>query len=280
MILQPDYLLAQSRDYITSVNTPGNSYYPTTGGLLHVSELSNIVLRGYYIHTNDQTLYFQSTSEGGVKVWKPDGSTLIQYGGVSHPGFQYATFYNTTFLYDAREDTFSVTSETDQWEDVFKEQNITGVILPINTESIRTVVDKLLSDPHTHLLSFISHALGEVGIVGYMTNSSLPLHIAALSLHQQKMITSMNFNTTRHAWSTRSQMRFTRVHRHKRSCEEYPDREDDCLGMCGPSCTCWKWVCGDCCFHEGCYEHDVCCGKGSIRCLMVFKFTCSSFMSC
>jgi hypothetical protein len=29
-----------------------------------------------------------------------------------------------------------------------------------------------------------------------------------------------------------------------------------CLGMCGPGCTCWPWVCGDCCEHPGCLAHD------------------------
>jgi hypothetical protein len=33
----------------------------------------------------------------------------------------------------------------------------------------------------------------------------------------------------------------------------------NCLGMCGPGCTCWDWVCGDCEFHDGCYTHDLAC---------------------
>ena len=33
--------------------------------------------------------------------------------------------------------------------------------------------------------------------------------------------------------------------------------ELECLGMCGQSCkSCWKWVCGDCCTHRGCWRHD------------------------
>jgi hypothetical protein len=31
------------------------------------------------------------------------------------------------------------------------------------------------------------------------------------------------------------------------------------LGMCGPGKTCWPWVCGDCCWHRGCYRHDLHC---------------------
>jgi hypothetical protein len=40
------------------------------------------------------------------------------------------------------------------------------------------------------------------------------------------------------------------------SCMEYPNREDDCFGMCGIGCECWTWVCGDCCLHSICVEHD------------------------
>ncbi len=31
---------------------------------------------------------------------------------------------------------------------------------------------------------------------------------------------------------------------------------DGCYGMCGPGCTCWPNVCGDCCYHPGCAIHD------------------------
>eukprot|EP00731_Ephydatia_muelleri_P021083 Em0013g810a len=53
---------------------------------------------------------------------------------------------------------------------------------------------------------------------------------------------------------------------------------NDCLGMCGPSCTCWAWACGDCCYHQGCYDHDLCCKKYlSWNCLSVWKFKCNSY---
>mmetsp|Transcript_112828 Transcript_112828/g.224458 ORF Transcript_112828/g.224458 Transcript_112828/m.224458 type:complete len:528 (-) Transcript_112828:123-1706(-) len=35
-------------------------------------------------------------------------------------------------------------------------------------------------------------------------------------------------------------------------------KHDDytCFGMCGADCSCWRWVCGDCCKHPGCTRHD------------------------
>ncbi|KAJ7365378.1 hypothetical protein OS493_005485 [Desmophyllum pertusum] len=59
-------------------------------------------------------------------------------------------------------------------------------------------------------------------------------------------------------------------------------RRNECRGMCGPTCTCWSLICGDCCYHQGCYEHDRCCdvkGFWDTYCLLPFmySFSCSSY---
>jgi len=33
----------------------------------------------------------------------------------------------------------------------------------------------------------------------------------------------------------------------------------NCLGLCGSTCSCWEWVCDNCCWNLGCYCHDLCC---------------------
>ena len=53
-----------------------------------------------------------------------------------------------------------------------------------------------------------------------------------------------------------------------------------CRGLCGPECTCWWFICQDCCWNIGCYEHDRICtpnGKHSIECLATapIGFVCS-----
>ena len=59
------------------------------------------------------------------------------------------------------------------------------------------------------------------------------------------------------------------------------NRYNKCIGMCGKGCWCWRWVCGNCCHNQGCYEHDRCCGKDwfSTECLLPFfhGFRCSGF---
>ena len=41
-------------------------------------------------------------------------------------------------------------------------------------------------------------------------------------------------------------------------CQDLQDdpNGDDCDGMCGKKCSCWRWVCGDCCAYAGCQIHD------------------------
>ena len=52
----------------------------------------------------------------------------------------------------------------------------------------------------------------------------------------------------------------------------------DCFGMCGPHCWCWNWICGDCCLHRGCQQHDLCCNHNylSTHCLFpwIYGFSC------
>ena len=45
-----------------------------------------------------------------------------------------------------------------------------------------------------------------------------------------------------------------------------------CFGMCGRGCSCWSFICGNCCVHQYCLTHDECCrtrGFFSFACLSV-----------
>ena len=63
-------------------------------------------------------------------------------------------------------------------------------------------------------------------------------------------------------------------------CPYMGDRSNGCKGMCGYACNCWWWLCGDCCVHQGCLDHDECCtkyGYWSIACLIPIGFSCSGY---
>lgn len=67
-------------------------------------------------------------------------------------------------------------------------------------------------------------------------------------------------------------------------CEDMRNGSDpQCFGMCGKICWCWDWVCGDCCLHKGCLQHDACCRYTSPQylstyCLLpfIYGFDCSN----
>ena len=47
---------------------------------------------------------------------------------------------------------------------------------------------------------------------------------------------------------------------------------NDCFGMCGKGCSCWSFICGNCCVNQYCLTHDQCCddrGFFSWACLSV-----------
>ena len=64
------------------------------------------------------------------------------------------------------------------------------------------------------------------------------------------------------------------------TCNSLEDNHHNkCLGMCGYSCVCWTIICGDCCYHQGCYEHDKCCREDffTLECLFPIDFQCDGY---
>ena len=62
-----------------------------------------------------------------------------------------------------------------------------------------------------------------------------------------------------------------------------PCKHLECTGLCGPGCTCWQFLCGDCCVHIGCLGHDICCAKygpSSWQCIMIVNFQCNKNFPC
>jgi len=110
----------------------------------------------------------------------------------------------------------------------------------------KTVLDEMLAMPELKALPNVSRSLGEMGYTGNAYPATLALHkIArqsadAIGIDVQPLQTP-NQNSL---------------------CEAYPNSWDQCYGMCGPGCSCWSWVCGDCCYHYGCAVHDSWCRQG------------------
>jgi hypothetical protein len=108
------------------------------------------------------------------------------------------------------------------------------------------VLGDMMKLPEVAQLPILSRALGVRGLTGNDFPASLALHkvaqqsAMALSVPVQKLETPAS----------------------EGYCEAYPNESNDCYGMCGPGCSCWSWVCGDCCYHYGCAVHDSWCRDG------------------
>jgi hypothetical protein len=107
------------------------------------------------------------------------------------------------------------------------------------------VLDEMLSVPEVKLLPWMSRALGAEGFTGSAFPASLALHkmarqsADALDIQLPQLETAASDN----AYCSRPSA-------------------NECYGMCGNGCSCWSWVCGDCCYHGGCAKHDSWCRAG------------------
>ena len=138
--------------------------------------------------------------------------------------------------------------------------------------SFSDAVQKLVEVKEVALLPEAAEAIGQRGLTGMNTPAVLPFFMFALRITQFSLSPSVS-NTT------------TALGREKRnSCFNLcpPCPNDECYGMCGYGCTCWSYVCGDCCWHRGCYDHDTCCRRGFFqsRCLFPASFRCNSPYFC
>lgn len=114
-------------------------------------------------------------------------------------------------------------------------------------EGDRTALDAMLALPEVARLPALSRELGVRSVTGSDYPASLALHkmarqsADALGIH----VAPLEVQATGTGY-----------------CEAYPNAGDSCYGMCGPGCSCWSWVCGDCCYHYGCAVHDSWCRQG------------------
>jgi hypothetical protein len=109
------------------------------------------------------------------------------------------------------------------------------------------VLDDMLKLPEIASLPTLSRALGMRGFTGSDFPASLVLHKIARQSADALAISVKELPVSGGANSY---------------CAGYPNAASSCYGMCGPGCSCWSWVCGDCCYHYGCAVHDNWCREG------------------
>lgn len=111
---------------------------------------------------------------------------------------------------------------------------------------------RLNARPEMKLLPTLSKLLGERGINGRDYPATYPLHLLA------SRIADMADSSLGESQSQLSPDVL--------ACKDLrkDPNKNECYGMCGRGCSCWSWVCGDCCYHRGCAYHDTQCRTCSL----------------
>ena len=304
---------------VSQVKWPGASYTPSTGKQLRIFQLDNTLLRGKFTSLDDRVLYFKSTCSGVVHVWRPDGSNVIEHEIISETeGIHFAKIEQKAFVYGSTKDngTYRMPDHKSkrEAEAEYGERAVQGHAS--DDAEVDQAVSELESDPDTHLFPKLSQALGEFGIYGEQSPCSLPLHLTAMSVAQKLPDYESQYGDdsvdleqfdcaerqrsdaealdsptgtakrVRRGWFRSVVRAVVRrvvepVRGWSKRCTPINHRYyNDCVGMCGRRCSCWRWICGNCCHNQGCYEHDLCCKKFvSIPCLIpnLTGFDCKSY---
>ena len=132
-------------------------------------------------------------------------------------------------------------------------------------KGFKSAMHRLASAPESRPILQACEALGNEGITGASHPQMLPLYVFATRLPHAARL-QMVRQPLPQEWANQQ-------------CSV--PRANECFGMCGKNCYCWKFVCGDCCYHQGCYEHDACCSHQhySSYCLTpyLYGFSCQRF---
>ena len=133
-------------------------------------------------------------------------------------------------------------------------------------ETGRSRMEEFLMRPEITLLINAAKALGESGVLGEDNQPAMVLYTAALRF--SRMVRDIN-EVEEEGSADIEEEQFPTGRRQKRWWTSHCSNNgyhcticpigSGCLGMCGPGCHCWSWVCGHCCYSLGCHAHDLIC---------------------
>ena len=273
-------------------------------GKLHIITITNEKIEGEY-YSPTSGIHFQSEVKGEyhlLSVTTIDGQPLV-IAKQFHESASLMRITETDFLVmNSRDDdghpkyTDYVVPEAyhDRVESALKRNRLSNKFLRhldntnIN-ETRQLAFEALALRDEIELITEAAWTLGKLGINGNENPAAMPFYLLARRLQQYRdsllspaddadMVDRADDREKR--WLPA--LSYVTVERRSSSCVggSQPSSSNNCLGMCGYGCSCWSWVCGDCCVHQGCLDHDNCCrthGFWSWACWSLWNFSCSSY---
>ncbi len=216
---------------------------------------------GIYIHATRQ----------GYQVSSAEGECLVSMKILQDGSSQLMSILDECFLQFQGRDyvihkRFATKNELNNTTDYIRTLLEASSSTEFAELNFKIALQSLHERPESDLILQASVELGGKGITASNHPQLLPLYMFATHLSQLARFQPQN--DTRHNKDIIEE------------CGE-PYKDDECIGMCGNKCHCWKFICGDCCRHNGCLEHDLCCLQDfySSYCLFphYYGFSCSGF---
>ena len=273
---------------------------------IDLDKISKNAVEGYYYdEAQDKGIQFSTQSDGTMTIKTLQGRTIVKHGKVF-----YATIESTDGMeYDytgtervanillevsgnlilrqkdgdyylsssqARAIQYALASSSDEVTDQEAFENVLQSLDKTDTAYHRKAIAKsisdLLDDSHYPLINQAVHYMGETfGLTGQDYPSLLPLYMMAMKLEDiDQEDPTIEIKRLRKWFRNRKKKTQIAPQCLSNTSKCPPCRNQNCLGMCGRKCKCWRWVCGDCCYHYGCYVHDLkCkhCGYRSTKCI-------------
>ena len=150
--------------------------------------------------------------------------------------------------------------------------------------AVMSAMQNLASSREAVLMEEAARGLGiDMGITGKDEPAILPFYLVALQLSKMRNAEVQKSERLSFSYYSGYYSAHSQAYPNCDLTTCPPCRADECIGLCGRLCNCWSWVCGDCCYHRGCRDHDLCClrrGFSHFRCLFPFGLRCSSSYSC
>ena len=253
-------------------------YYTLTGGIHVLSKVSSSDAVQVLVTTASEELLFavdRTSSSGLVSIV---GNEFLLLNETANNGKNRLTEYLVPPNYSQKV------------KSALKHNRLPKVLRYLNTESVNTTangaVEELLSRPEVLLIKDAAFALGNTGVIGADNPAAMAFYTTALrftkALAEEENVASGELEDIGIPERRRSKRGLFCGWWFRPSC---PERQNcpnsnsrcvncptgpQCLGLCGPGCNCWRFICRDCCYNRGCYWHDVhgCSGgRNSLLCL-------------
>jgi len=261
-------------------------------GMLELSELNPTRITGRYHRIDRPTvgIQFTSTSDGLLNIADLSGTVILANQPIKD-GFHLTTIWNQRYLWKKEGPVDELIKVEHSVEDVASlihpDSLLHSSFRLEHSKQAKSSMNVLFTIEEVAFLVELCELLALNSVNGQSHPSALPLFMSTMRIFELIPHANTTLPMYRHMAPSSSLSLSSRPSpvalaspRHSRTaCQEYPNRSTDCFGMCGPKCTCWRIVCGDCCWHKGCEDHDRCCRDDywSLKCLLPVPFSCSGY---